>query len=57
LFANNPEVFVAGDLVWYPGEGRQETCQAPDVLVAFGRPKAIVAELSELRARLQTPDK
>ena len=39
LFRDHPEVFVAGDLLWYPVEGRPEICMAPDVLVAFGRPK------------------
>jgi len=31
--------FVAGDLFWYPVEGRPEIVVAPDVLVAIGRPK------------------
>jgi Uma2 family endonuclease len=39
LFATNPDVFVAGDLLWYPVEGHPEIRQAPDALVAFGRPK------------------
>lgn len=39
IFADNPDVFVAGDLLWYPVEGHPEICQAPDTLVAFGRPK------------------
>ena len=39
LFANNPDVFIAGDLLWYPQEGDNKTCLAPDVMVAFGRPK------------------
>ncbi|BAC91914.1 Uma2 family endonuclease [Gloeobacter violaceus] len=39
LFASDPNVFVAGDLLWYPVEGNPRLCQAPDVLVAFGRPK------------------
>ncbi|MEM6838824.1 MAG: Uma2 family endonuclease [Cyanobacteria bacterium P01_C01_bin.120] len=39
LFADNPEVFIAGDLLWYPVEGQSNLRQAPDVLVAFGRPK------------------
>lgn len=34
-----PEAFVAGDLLWYPVEGDNKTCQAPDVMVAFGRSK------------------
>jgi Uma2 family endonuclease len=39
LFADNPTVFVAGDLLWYPVEGDNKTRIAPDALVAFGRPK------------------
>ncbi len=39
LFANNSDVFVAGDLLWYPVEGNNKLCQAPDALVVFGRPK------------------
>ncbi|MBE9214163.1 Uma2 family endonuclease [Plectonema cf. radiosum LEGE 06105] len=38
LFASQPDVFVAGDLLWYPVLG-ETTRQAPDVLVVFGRPK------------------
>jgi Uma2 family endonuclease len=34
-----PNAFVAGDLFWYPLEGNNRIRQAPDVLVAFGRPK------------------
>jgi Uma2 family endonuclease len=39
LFADNPNVFVAGDLLWYPVEGDNKTRITPDALVAFGRPK------------------
>jgi hypothetical protein len=39
LFADNPDVFVAGDLLWYPVEGDNKTGIAPDALVAFGRPQ------------------
>jgi Uma2 family endonuclease len=39
LFAQDPMVFVAGDLLWYPVEGDNKTCQAPDTMVVFGRPK------------------
>ena len=39
LFWDDPEVFVASDLLWYPYEGDNRTSIAPDVLVAFGRPK------------------
>ena len=39
LFADDPTVFVAGDLLWYPVEGQPTVRVAPDVFVAFGRPK------------------
>lgn len=39
LFADNPNVFVAGDLLWYPVEGDNKTRVAPDVMVILGRPK------------------
>jgi Uma2 family endonuclease len=39
MFAEEPNVFVAGDLFWYPVEGRPNIVNAPDVMVALGRPK------------------
>jgi Uma2 family endonuclease len=39
VFANDPDVFVAGDLLWYPVEGDNKIRQAPDAMVVFGRPK------------------
>ena len=39
LFADDDNVFVAGDLLWYPLEGNNKKRQAPDVMVVFGRPK------------------
>jgi Uma2 family endonuclease len=39
LFAADPQVFVAGDLLWYPVEGHPEIRVAPDAMVVFGRPK------------------
>jgi Uma2 family endonuclease len=38
-FAQDPNVFVAGDLLWYPVPNQPEIRQAPDVMVVFGRPK------------------
>ncbi len=35
LFADRPDVFVAGDLLWYPVEGNPLIRAAPDTLVAF----------------------
>lgn len=39
LYADHPNVFIAGDLLWYPIEGSPKIRMAPDVLVVFGRPK------------------
>jgi Uma2 family endonuclease len=39
LFKDDPNVFVAGDLLWYPVEGNNQLRIAPDVMVAFGPPK------------------
>jgi Uma2 family endonuclease len=39
LFKNDPNIFVAADLLWYPVEGRPDISQAPDTMVIFGRPK------------------
>ncbi len=39
LFLDDPNVFVAGDLLWYPVEGQPTIRRAPDALVVFGRPK------------------
>jgi Uma2 family endonuclease len=39
LFADNPDVFVAGDLLWYPVEGSNTIRVAPDSMVVFGRAK------------------
>ncbi|MEQ8754303.1 MAG: Uma2 family endonuclease [Coleofasciculus sp. G1-WW12-02] len=39
LFASDNNVFVAGDLLWYPEEGNNKLRQAPDVMIVFGVPK------------------
>jgi Putative restriction endonuclease len=39
LFRDRADVFVAGNLLWYPVEGQPDVRAAPDVLVVFGRPK------------------
>lgn len=39
LFADDPNVFVAGDLLWYPVKSRSVGSAAPDAMVVFGRPK------------------
>lgn len=39
LFSADLDVFVAGDLLWYPIKGDNTIRRAPDVMVAFGRSK------------------
>lgn len=39
LYRDREDVFVAGDLLWYPVEGRIDVRTAPDAMVVFGRPK------------------
>jgi Uma2 family endonuclease len=39
FYKDDPNVFVAGDLLWYPVEGSNTIRVAPDVMLAFGRPK------------------
>src|ERR1043165_5289956 len=39
LFREDPQVFVAGDLFWYPVEGAPHIRRAPDAMVVVGRPK------------------
>ncbi|MEY3556924.1 MAG: Uma2 family endonuclease [Microcystis aeruginosa L111-01] len=39
LFREQSDVFVAGDLLWYPVENDNKLRQAPDIMVVFGRPK------------------
>lgn len=38
-FRKRDDVFIAGDLFWYPEEGNNKIRLAPDVLVSVGRPK------------------
>lgn len=37
IFMDRPDVFVAGDLLWYPIRGDNQTRTAPDGMVAIGR--------------------
>jgi len=39
MLKDNPDVFVAGDLLWYPVEGNNKLRVAPDIMVVFNRPK------------------
>lgn len=39
MFRHDPNVFVAGDLLWYPVQGHPEIRIGPGALVVFGRPR------------------
>jgi len=39
IYHDRPDVFVAGDLLWYPVEGKPHIRRAPDAMVVFGRPR------------------
>ena len=39
MYRDRPDVFVAGDNLWYPVRGKPNIRRAPDVYVVFGRPK------------------
>jgi Uma2 family endonuclease len=39
IFAEDPNVLVAGNMLWYPVEGQPNIRLAPDVFVVFARPK------------------
>ncbi len=39
IFHDNSDIFIAGDLLWYPEEGNNKIRIAPDAMVVFGRPK------------------
>jgi Uma2 family endonuclease len=38
-FARRDDVFISGDMLWYPIRGDNKTRIAPDVMVVIGRPK------------------
>jgi Uma2 family endonuclease len=40
-FADELDIYVGADLLWYAVEGKPKIRGAPDVLVAFGRPKGL----------------
>lgn len=55
LFADRDDVFVAGDLLWYPVEGNNLIRQAPDVMVVLGRPKGDRGSYQQWRENNVTP--
>jgi Uma2 family endonuclease len=55
-YKHRDDVFVAGDLLWYPVEGDNKTRFAPDVLIAFGRPPGDRGSYLQWRENGQSPD-
>lgn len=55
LFADDPQVFVAGSLLWYPVEGDNRLRVDPDVMVAVGRPKGDRGSYMQWREGDQPP--
>lgn len=55
LFADDPNVFVAGNLLWYPVEGDNRLRAAPDVMVVVGRPKGHRGSYQQWREGNQPP--
>jgi Uma2 family endonuclease len=55
LFAKDENVFVGGDLLWYPVEGHPEIRVAPDVMVALGRPKGKRGSYRQWQENQQPP--
>jgi len=55
LFADRNDVFIAGDLLWYPVEGNNLIRQAPDVMVVLGRPKGDRGSYQQWREDNITP--
>ena len=55
LFAEDANVFVAGNLLWYPVEGDNRLRAAPDVFVALGRPKGYRGSYMQWREGAQPP--
>jgi hypothetical protein len=51
LFRNDPNVFVAGDLLWYAVEGNPTIRTAPHSMVVFGRPKGYRGSYKQSVAR------
>jgi Uma2 family endonuclease len=56
FYKHRDDVFVAGDLLWYPVEGDNKTRYAPDVLIAFGRPPGDRGSYLQWRENGQSPD-
>ena len=48
LFANEPNVFVAGDLLWYPVQGDNKLRQLPDIMVAEARVREMGVDPNQL---------
>ncbi len=52
---DDPKVFIASNLMWYPVKGNNRRRLAPDVMVAFGRPKGYRESYIQHRERGVAP--
>lgn len=55
-YRDRDDIFIAGDLLWYPVEGDNKTRYAPDVLIAFGRPPGDRGSYMRWRENGQPPN-
>jgi Uma2 family endonuclease len=55
MFRDDPRVFVASNLMWYPVKGNNRRRLAPDVMVVFGRPKKYRGSYIQHRERRIPP--
>lgn len=55
LFRDQPDVLVAGDLLWYPVEGNNKLRTAPDVMVVFDRSKEFRGSYMQWRENSVAP--
>jgi hypothetical protein len=55
IFLDDPNVFVAGDLLWYAVEGEPTIRIGPDILIAFNRPKGYRGSYKQWEEGNQAP--
>ena len=55
LFSSDPNVFVAGDLLWYPVEGNNVLRYAPDVMGSIWATQRTPRFLSTMERRQHCP--
>ena len=56
MYRDREDVFVAGDLLWYPVQGNNKIKYAPDTLIAIGRPRGYRGSYLQWKENNQPPD-